>query len=260
MSLSAWLVAALSILGQLEPTIDALDSVSIVLGGLRLTPLLLIKLGVLLIVALWLTNIASNFIESRITQSGDGAQVGLIGIESGVPPSPGQKMIAVATDAGPESTVEVYDSVTGALRFTVDPFPGFNLGLSVASGDFNGDGFGDIIVGAGAGDPGRVRVFSGLTRFVLADFYVNDPLEPGTSIPSIQSDAGIRVSAADVNGDGILDVITAKGPGTHPTVRIYQLGAVNPVTHALFPVLQEIRHFDAFDGPSSYGLFVGGSA
>jgi small-conductance mechanosensitive channel len=70
-SLSAWLVAALSILGQLEPTIDALDSVSIVLGGLRLTPLLLIKLGVLLILALWLTNIASNFVESRITRSTD---------------------------------------------------------------------------------------------------------------------------------------------------------------------------------------------
>jgi small-conductance mechanosensitive channel len=70
-SLSAWLVAALSILGQLEPTIEALDSVSIVLGGLRLTPLLLIKLAVLLAVALWLTNIASNFVESRITQSSD---------------------------------------------------------------------------------------------------------------------------------------------------------------------------------------------
>jgi small-conductance mechanosensitive channel len=70
-SLSAWLVAALSILGQLDPTIEALDSVSVVLGGLRLTPLLLIKLGVLLVVALWLTNIASNFVESRITRSGD---------------------------------------------------------------------------------------------------------------------------------------------------------------------------------------------
>src|SRR6202790_3794081 len=70
-SLSAWLVAAFSILGQIEPTIEALDSVSIVLGGLRLTPLLLIKLGVLLIVALWLTNIASNFVESRITRSTD---------------------------------------------------------------------------------------------------------------------------------------------------------------------------------------------
>jgi small-conductance mechanosensitive channel len=70
-SISAWLVVALSILGQLEPVIEALDSFSIVLGGLRLTPLLLIKLGVLLIVALWLTNIASNFIENRITQTGD---------------------------------------------------------------------------------------------------------------------------------------------------------------------------------------------
>jgi small-conductance mechanosensitive channel len=70
-SLSAWLVAALSILGQLQPTIDALDSVSVVLGGLRLTPLLLIKLGVLLVVALWLSNIASNFIEGRITKSSD---------------------------------------------------------------------------------------------------------------------------------------------------------------------------------------------
>jgi small-conductance mechanosensitive channel len=70
-SVAAWLVAALSILGLFEPTIEALDSVSIVLGGLRLTPLLLIKLGVMLIVALWLTNIASNFVESRITRSTD---------------------------------------------------------------------------------------------------------------------------------------------------------------------------------------------
>ena len=70
-SFSAWLVAALSILGQLDPVIEALDSVSIVLGGLRLTPLLLIKLGALLIAALWVTNIASNFAESRITRSSD---------------------------------------------------------------------------------------------------------------------------------------------------------------------------------------------
>jgi len=70
-SLSAWIVAALSIIGQLDPAIDALDSVSIVLGGLRLTPLLVIKLGALLVAALWLTNIASNFAESRINSSTD---------------------------------------------------------------------------------------------------------------------------------------------------------------------------------------------
>src|SRR3954452_17363040 len=70
-SLSAWLVTALSIIGQLDNVFDALDSVSIVLAGLRLSPLLVIKLGVLLVVALWLTNITSNFVESRITRSGD---------------------------------------------------------------------------------------------------------------------------------------------------------------------------------------------
>jgi small-conductance mechanosensitive channel len=70
-AISAWLVAALSIVGQLGPTIDALDSVAIDLGGLRLTPLLLIKLGVLLAVALWLSNLTSNFLEVRIRQSRD---------------------------------------------------------------------------------------------------------------------------------------------------------------------------------------------
>jgi small-conductance mechanosensitive channel len=70
-SISAWLVAALSIVGQLQPTITMLDANGIDLGGLRLTPLLLIKLGVLLAVALWLSNIASNFLEGRIRQSHD---------------------------------------------------------------------------------------------------------------------------------------------------------------------------------------------
>ena len=70
-SVSAWAVAALSIIGQLDTTVDALDSVAIVLGGLRLTPLLVIKLVVLLAIALWITKIASNFLEGRINQSRD---------------------------------------------------------------------------------------------------------------------------------------------------------------------------------------------
>ena len=70
-SVMAWLAAALSILGKLEPTIEALDSVSIVLGGFKLTPLLVLNFFVILIIALWLANIISNFAESRITQSAD---------------------------------------------------------------------------------------------------------------------------------------------------------------------------------------------
>lgn len=70
-SISAWVVAALSILGLLQPTAEALDSVAIDLGGLRLTPLLLIKLVALLAITLWIANIISNFVETRINASRD---------------------------------------------------------------------------------------------------------------------------------------------------------------------------------------------
>ncbi|QUS38177.1 mechanosensitive ion channel [Tardiphaga alba] len=70
-SISAWFVAALSILNLLAPTITFLDGPGIDLGGLRLTPLLVIKLAVLLALALWVANLVSNFLESRIRQSHD---------------------------------------------------------------------------------------------------------------------------------------------------------------------------------------------
>jgi small-conductance mechanosensitive channel len=70
-SISAWMVAALSIIGQLDWAADTLDSVAIEVGGLRLSPLLLIKAGALVIMALWLTNIASNFAESQINRASD---------------------------------------------------------------------------------------------------------------------------------------------------------------------------------------------
>jgi small-conductance mechanosensitive channel len=70
-SISAWVVAALSVIGQLDWAADTLDSVAIEVGGLRLSPLLIIKAGALVIVALWLTNIASNFAESQINRASD---------------------------------------------------------------------------------------------------------------------------------------------------------------------------------------------
>ncbi|MBR1208407.1 MULTISPECIES: mechanosensitive ion channel family protein [unclassified Bradyrhizobium] len=70
-SVAAWVVAALSIIGQLDWAADTLDSFAVVVGGLRLSPLLLIKAGAVLILALWLSNIASNFIDGQITRSTD---------------------------------------------------------------------------------------------------------------------------------------------------------------------------------------------
>jgi hypothetical protein len=137
--------------------------------------------------------------------------------------------------------------------------PDLRTGFYIASGDVNGDGYADVIAGNGAGGPAEVNVISGLTHQSIADFFVNDPLQPGTAIPSIQFDAGVRVASADVNGDGIDDIITVKGPGSAPIIRTYQVGTVDPTTHALSPTLQQLQEFDAFGGAFSYGLYVGAS-
>jgi small-conductance mechanosensitive channel len=70
-SVSAWTIAALSILGLLQPAMNALDSVGVVIGGLRITPLLVIKTTVLLLLALWAAIAASDFLEKRVRHSAD---------------------------------------------------------------------------------------------------------------------------------------------------------------------------------------------
>jgi small-conductance mechanosensitive channel len=70
-SVSAWTIAALSILSLLQPSMNALDSVGVFVGGLRITPLLVIKATVLLLLALWAANAASDFLEKRVRHSAD---------------------------------------------------------------------------------------------------------------------------------------------------------------------------------------------
>jgi len=70
-AISAWTIAALSILGYLDPTIKTLDSVGIMLGGLRITPLLVIKTTVLLMLTLWATNAVADFLDRRLQTSTD---------------------------------------------------------------------------------------------------------------------------------------------------------------------------------------------
>ncbi|MGH6664362.1 MAG: mechanosensitive ion channel family protein [Pseudolabrys sp.] len=70
-AVSAWTIAALSILGLLTPTMAALDSIGFVIGGLRVTPLLVIKTSVLLMLTLWAANAASDFLDRRVRSSAD---------------------------------------------------------------------------------------------------------------------------------------------------------------------------------------------
>jgi small-conductance mechanosensitive channel len=65
-SIAAWSIAALSIVGLLEPVQDALDAAGISIGGLRITALVALKATVLLLLALWAATSASNFLDRRL--------------------------------------------------------------------------------------------------------------------------------------------------------------------------------------------------
>jgi small-conductance mechanosensitive channel len=65
-SIAAWSIAALSIVGLLDPVEDALDSAGVVIGGLRITALIAIKATVLLLLALWAATATSNFLDRRL--------------------------------------------------------------------------------------------------------------------------------------------------------------------------------------------------
>ena len=78
---AAWTIAALNIVGLLDPTINALDSVSIPLGQTRITVLTMVNGALLLAALMWAALAVSRLIDSQLMQVTDitpGARV-LIG-------------------------------------------------------------------------------------------------------------------------------------------------------------------------------------
>lgn len=72
--------------------------------------------------------------------------------------------------AGPH--VKVFSGADGSeLRSFFAYTPSFTGGVRVASGDVDGDGFADIITGAGDAGAGHVKVFSGQTGAELRSFF-----------------------------------------------------------------------------------------
>ena len=107
----------------------------------------------------------------------------------------------------------------------------FTGGVYVAAGDVNGDGFADVITGAGAGGGPHVRVFSGLTGAVLGEFMAYDPAFAG----------GVTVAVGDTNGDGFADVITGAGVGGGPHVMVFSGAALDTAIASFFAYTPAFR-------------------
>ena len=79
--------------------------------------------------------------------------------------------VVAGMDAGGGAQVKVFDGATYTEIRSFFAYPGFAGGVRVAAGDVNGDGFADIITGAGQGSSGgHVKVFDGVTNVEIRSF------------------------------------------------------------------------------------------
>ena len=181
----------------------------------------------------------------------------------------------------------------GAVKLAVEPparqsyfatESDFRGGVSVAIADVNGDGFADIVAGAGPGGGPRVVVVSGRDGARLQDYFAYDPsLRTGVMVAAGQFDgsgkagvvtvpmagggpevkvfrgetltqtyrpfgadgAGNGVAVRDITGDGVNDILVTSGPGARPRVVV-----LNAATG------KKLRDFPGLTPDYVGGLFV----
>ncbi len=171
------------------------------------------------------------------------------------PPPPPLFVAGPVVVTSVDGTVSVTDSTTGFTR-TLMPYPGFGGGLTVASADLNGDGYPEIVTGAGFGGGPHVKVFDGKTLTETASFFAYDPsfnggvfvaagggriatgagfgggphvrvFDPtGNELSSFFAFAptfkgGVRVALGDLDADGVPEIAATTGRGASVQVRVF---------------------------------------
>lgn len=127
---------------------------------------------------------------------------------AGIIAAAGGGLIATFTDTDIDDTYET-------LADTIQPFANYKGAISVAMGDFNGDGNDELVAAKATLKDAEVRIYSvtgGGKIGALLDAFV--PFA-GTK------HRGVSVATGDINGDGRDDLIVGSGPGDRPEVRIF---------------------------------------
>jgi len=172
----------------------------------------------------------------------------------------GTNDLAVAAGAGGGPRVAVFDGVTlltTRTKLVSDFFALPNVlrnGVNISIGDVDGDGFADLVIGAGDGGASQVLILSGKTLFQngavaagrapINSFFVNG--DPASRV-------GVRVSVRNVDGDKFADVVVGSGPGQASRLRVYlglflSAGGGEPGT---------FQDLDPFSTTPTNGVFVG---
>lgn len=147
--------------------------------------------------------------------------------------------IITAPGPGGGPHIKVFDGKTGSLMTSFFAYnPNFQGGVFLAAGNVVGGGkAAQIVTGPDVGGGSHIRVFNGV-GVPLQNFFAFDPL----------FFSGARVAIADVNEDGIGDIVVGAGPGGGPHVKAFS-GADGSLLESFF----------AFDPSYTGGVYVSGA-
>ena len=125
-------------------------------------------------------------------------------------------VIFAGSGLGEDPVVKAYDAETGDLKWSINPYTSlFQGGVHVGTGDLTGDGYPDLVTVPAAGLAPRIKVFDGHTgdqiSGPLGSFFAYAPGFSGS----------VHVAAADVDGDGIPDIVTGAVLPAGPKVRVF---------------------------------------
>ena len=144
--------------------------------------------------------------------------------------------VAVSGDGG---TVKIYradDAGELVLDAEIRPFPGFTGAVRVATADLTGDGVDDLIFATGPGGD-EVRLIDGATGADLLNDTFFTPYESTFT-------GGLFVAAADLDGDGVAEIVVSPDTGGGARVQIFSLAG---------GMLVQKDNFYAIDDPTFRG-------
>ncbi len=151
-----------------------------------------------------------------------------------------EDIITGAGSGGTDGHVKAFSGADNSLLQSFFAYAGFGGGVNVAAGDVNGDGLADIVTGSDAGTGGgHVKVFKGSDVSLINSYFAY-----GTAFSG-----GVRVGAADINNDGLDDVIMGSGAGMPATLRVNSAATTN-----------NLLNINPFGANYSGGVYVGGGS
>jgi hypothetical protein len=118
--------------------------------------------------------------------------------------------IITSSHTGSEPRIYIRDKEGNEISSFLAYSENFKGGINIASGDVDGDGINEIVVGAKSGGGAHVRVFDTEGK-LKSQFFA--------FAPNLRS--GVNIAVGDVNKDGIDEIVTTLDSGNSSKIKIY---------------------------------------